>query len=201
MDLSLLLHAVTPSWTSVAMLLGYFTYLAVAGSILSGRIVPGATLSDGTRLHYRCNGLLLLVLLVFLLGIGGWMDIVSPTAIADRGLELLSTTLIFSVLVTNILYMVGCRSRDQSSSFKPHTTGNLIQDWWFGIQLNPQIMGLDLKFFFVRAGMMGWLLINISVLVKCIQENNLSQSMILYQLFCVLYIMDYFFYEEYMTST
>lgn len=38
------------------MLLGYFTYLAVAGSILPGKIVAGATLSDGTRLHYRCNG-------------------------------------------------------------------------------------------------------------------------------------------------
>ncbi|XP_028079536.1 uncharacterized protein LOC114281293 isoform X3 [Camellia sinensis] len=62
-------------------------------------------------------------------------------------------------------------------------------------------MGTDLKFFFVRAGMMGWLLINLSVLAKCVQDSNLSQSMILYQLFCVLYILDYFFYEEYMTST
>ncbi|XP_047976549.1 delta(14)-sterol reductase [Salvia hispanica] len=201
MDLTLLLHSFTPSWTSVAMLLGYFTYLAIFGSILPGKVVPGATLSDGTRLHYRCNGLLLLFLLVILLGIGGWMDLLSPTAIADRGLELLSATLVFSVLVTNILYMVGCKSHDQSSSLRPHTTGNLIEDWWFGIQLNPHFMGLDLKFYFVRAGMLGWLLINLSVLVKSIQESNLSQSMILYQLFCVIYIMDYFIHEEYMTST
>lgn len=85
------------------MLLGYFTYLAIFGSILPGKVVPGATLSDGTRLHYRCNGqkydfctpikisfsfslsfcvvpgLLLLFLLVILLGIGGWMDLLSPT--------------------------------------------------------------------------------------------------------------------------
>ncbi|KAK6147134.1 hypothetical protein DH2020_018046 [Rehmannia glutinosa] len=185
MDLNALLHAFTPSLTSVAMLLAFFTYLAIAGSILPGRIVPGVTLSDGTRLHYRCNGLLLLILLVSLLGIGGWMDLVSPTAIADRGLELLSTTLIFSLFVTLLLYMAGCRSRSQSSSFKPHFTGNLIHDW----------------FYFVRAGMMGWLLINLSVLAKWIQETDLSRSMILYQIFCVLYILDYFFYEEYMTST
>lgn len=102
---------------------------------------------------------------------------------------------------------------------------------WFGIQLNPQFMGIDLKyvshlsimvislkwclfrmcyyiivvkpfecivmcllsnetffcrFFFVRAGMMGWLLINLSVLAKCIQEANLNRSMILYQLFCAV---------------
>ncbi|XP_028113691.1 delta(14)-sterol reductase-like [Camellia sinensis] len=49
--------------------------------------------------------------------------------------------------------------------------------------------------------MMGWLLINLSILAKSVQDANLSQSMILYQLFCVLYILDYFFYEEYMTST
>ncbi|XP_028079535.1 uncharacterized protein LOC114281293 isoform X2 [Camellia sinensis] len=65
----------------------------------------------------------------------------------------------------------------------------------------PQLQYLVFLFFFVRAGMMGWLLINLSVLAKCVQDSNLSQSMILYQLFCVLYILDYFFYEEYMTST
>ncbi|KAL0410050.1 UNVERIFIED_CONTAM: Delta(14)-sterol reductase [Sesamum latifolium] len=128
-------------------------------------------------------------------------SITVATAIADRGLELLSTTLIFSALVTFLLYIAGCRSRDQSSSLKPHISGNLIHDWWFGIQLNPQFMGIDLKFYFVRAGMMGWLLINLSVLAKCILETNISRSMIPYQLFCVLYILDYFFYEEYMTST
>ncbi|KAM3217710.1 delta(14)-sterol reductase isoform X1 [Capsicum annuum] len=201
MDLNQLFISLSPSCTSVAMLLSFFLYLATVGSILPGKLVPGVTLSDGTRLHYRCNGLLSLLLLVLLLGVGSQMNLVSPTAIADRGLELLSTTFIFSVLVTLMLYLVGLNSRAKSSSLKPHVSGNLIHDWWFGIQLNPEFMGIDLKFFFVRAGMMGWLLINLSVLAKCIIEDKLSQSMILYQIFCGLYILDYFFYEEFMTST
>ncbi|KAF2594751.1 hypothetical protein F2Q70_00043806 [Brassica cretica] len=57
------------------------------------------------------------------------------------------------------------------------------------------------RFFFVRAGMMGWLLINLSILAKSVQDDSLSQSMILYQIFCALYILDYFVHEEYMTST
>ncbi|KZV56401.1 delta14-sterol reductase [Dorcoceras hygrometricum] len=193
------------------MILSFFTYLAIAGSLLPGKVIPGAALSDGTRLHYRCNGLLSLIVLVFLLGIGGWMDFVSLTAIADRGPELFSTAFVFSVFVTFLLYIIGYNSRSQSSSLKPHVTGNFIHDWWFGIQLNPQFMGIDLKyvftpkmlarFYFVRAGMIGWLLINLSVLAKCIQTTDLSRSMILYQLFCVLYILDYFYFEEYMTST
>ncbi|KAH7553427.1 hypothetical protein JRO89_XS12G0010600 [Xanthoceras sorbifolium] len=232
MDLGILLHALTPSLDSVAILVTFFTYLAIFGSILPGKVVQGAVLRDGTRLSYRCNGLLSLVLLVGLLGVGAWMNFISPTVctrylsllasspafadsqfvgighndgtnlnkfkivISDRGLELLSTTFIFSFLVTLVLYAAGGRSRNQGSSLKPHVTGNLIHDWWFGIQLNPQFMGIDLK-----AGMMGWLLINLSILAKSVLDSTLSRSMILYQTFSVLYILDYFVYEEYMTST
>ncbi|KAK4582937.1 hypothetical protein RGQ29_025915 [Quercus rubra] len=145
--------------------------------------------------------LLSLLLLVALLGMAAKMDYISPTVISDRGLELLSATFVFSCIVNLVLYAAGCKSRNQGSSLKPHLTGNLIHDWWYGIQLNPQCMGIDLKFFFVRAGMMGWLIINLSVLARSIQDATLSRSMILYQLFSLLYILDYFFYEEYMTST
>ncbi|TXG58345.1 hypothetical protein EZV62_016174 [Acer yangbiense] len=201
MDLGILLHALTPSLESVAILVTFFTYLAIFGSILPGKVVQGVVLRDGTRLHYRCNGLLSLLLLVGLLGVGAWMNFVSLTVISDRGLELLSTTFIFSVLVTLVLYAAGSRSHNQGSSLKAHVTGNLIHDWWFGIQLNPQFLGIDLKFFFVRAGMMGWLLINLSILAKSVFDGPLSRSMILYQTFSALYILDYFVYEEYMTST
>ncbi|XP_017247412.1 delta(14)-sterol reductase [Daucus carota subsp. sativus] len=201
MDLNHLLNSLIPSWNSAGLLLVYFTYLRLAGSVLPGKLVPGVTLSDGSRLYYRCNGLASLVLLVALLGLGAWADFVSPAVIADRGLELLSTTFIFSVIVTSLLCAVGSKSSSQSSSLKPYVTRNKLNDWWLGIQLNPHFMGIDLKFFFVRAGMMGWLLINLSVLGKCFENSSLSQSMILYQLFCLLYILDYFIHEEYMTST
>ena len=44
------------------------------------------------------------------------------------------------------------------------------------------------RFFFVRAGMMGWLLINLSILAKSVQDDSLSQSMILYQIFCAVHL-------------
>ncbi|GAV61694.1 LOW QUALITY PROTEIN: ERG4_ERG24 domain-containing protein, partial [Cephalotus follicularis] len=184
----------------VAILVIYFTYLAIAGSLLPGKVVPGIILPDGTRLHYRCNGLASLLSLIMLLGVGARLNFIS-LEISDRGLELLSVTFIFSFLVTLVLYAAACNSRNIGSSLKPHVTGSLLHDWWFGIQLNPQFMAIDLKFFFVRAGMMGWLLINLSILAKSVQGSTLSGSMILYQLFCALYILDYFVYEEYMTST
>ncbi|CAL9246583.1 unnamed protein product [Arabidopsis halleri] len=201
MDLGVLLPSLIPSSQSVYVLVFYFVYLAVAGEILPGKVIRGVLLSDGSQLRYRCNGLLALTLLVAILGICAKLGIVSPLMVADRGLELLSATFIFCVLVTLALYVTGRNSSDKSSSLKPHVSGNLVHDWWFGIQLNPQFMSIDLKFFFVRAGMMGWLLINLSILAKSVQDGSLSQSMILYQIFCALYILDYFVHEEYMTST
>lgn len=132
MDLGLLLHALIPSSTSVAILAAFFTYLAVVGPILPGKVVPGVILQDGSRLHYRCNGLLSLLLLVALLGMAAKMDYISPTVISDRGLELLSATFVFSCIVTLALYAAGCKSRNQGSSLKPHLTGNLIHDWYLG---------------------------------------------------------------------
>ncbi|XP_068659010.1 delta(14)-sterol reductase [Aristolochia californica] len=201
MDLEPLFLSLVPSWTSIQFLGAFLLYLAVAGSLLPGKVVPGAVLSDGTRLHYRCNGLVSLLSLVGLLGIGISMKLISPSVIADKGLELLSVTFLFSFLVSVVLNMSGLKSKDQGSSLKPHVSGNIIHDWWFGIQLNPSFMGVDLKFFFVRAGMMGWLLINLSILAKSLLDGNFHRSMILYQLFCAWYVLDYFFYEEYMTST
>ncbi|PKA66860.1 Delta(14)-sterol reductase [Apostasia shenzhenica] len=201
MEVGSLLACLLPSWSSVSILAFYLGYLALAGAILPGKVVPGAVLSDGTRLHYRCNGLLSLFLLVALLGIAINMQLISLTGIADKGTELLSVTFIFSVIVSLLLYITGCKSQERSPSLMAHVTGNFFHDWWFGIQLNPHFLGIDLKFFFVRAGMMGWLFINLSIFLKSLQIGNVEFSIILYQLFCTLYIIDYFFYEEFMTST
>lgn len=54
----------TWNMTQAGMLVGFFFYLAIAGSLLPGKVVPGAVLSDGTRLYYRCNGMWL-VLFIF----------------------------------------------------------------------------------------------------------------------------------------
>ena len=43
-----------------------------------------------------------------------------------------------------------------------------------------------LRFFLIRAGMMGWLFINLSLFAKIYQAGNANLSVILYQLFCVV---------------
>ncbi|KAK8681504.1 hypothetical protein V6N13_053906 [Hibiscus sabdariffa] len=79
--------------------------------------------------------------------------------------------------VASALYIAGCKCRSQSTSLKPHFTGNFIIDWYMGVQLNPHFLGINLKFFFLRAGMMGWILINLSNLAKSVEIGSLTLSM------------------------
>ncbi|KAL4273960.1 hypothetical protein GQ457_13G019260 [Hibiscus cannabinus] len=199
MEMPSLLYALIPSCSSVGIYMMYLAYVAIASFILPAKVVPGRTLQDGTRLHYRCNGLLTLVSLIGLLGLASNMNLISLTLISNRGLEMLSTSFMFSFVVASALYIAGCQCRSQSTSLKPHFTGNFIIDWYMGVQLNPHFLGINLKFFFLRAGMMGWILINLSNLAKSVEIGSLTLSMVLYQLFCLLHVVDFLYHEEKLT--
>jgi delta14-sterol reductase len=105
MDATALAASLVPSWSAVVVLFSYLGYLATAGAVLPGKLVPGAVLPDSSRLHYRCNGLVSLLLLLVLSALGVYMGWMSPTVIADRGIELLSATFIFSVIVGGITHL------------------------------------------------------------------------------------------------
>lgn len=184
------------------VLLGYLGVLALLRAVLPGPTIAGALLADKTRLYYKCNGLASLLVLIAGLGIGIRAGYISPTVIADHGGQMCTTTVMLCLVMSVWLLLRGYLSKSKSENLKPHVTGNLLEDWWFGVQLNPDFLGLDLKFFWIRAGMMGWLLINLSVAAKqYIDQGSLSLSMTLFQIFCAIYVLDYFWHEEYMTST
>ncbi|KAI5078357.1 hypothetical protein GOP47_0006028 [Adiantum capillus-veneris] len=192
----------SPSRHEVAVLLCYLLILALLDRGLPGRIVPGALLEDKTRIHYKCNGFLSLLLLSVAFTMGAAMRLYSLEVIAEKGVELFFTTLIFCFLVSLIIYTAGSGSKIKSSSLRPRKTGNFLHDWWFGVQLNPGFLGIDLKFFTIKAGMMGWFFLNLSIGAKQIQiEGSLTLPMILYQAFSMIYVLDFFWFEEYMTST
>ena len=85
------------------------------------------------------------------------------------------------------------------------------------------MLGLKLNFFWLRPSMMAWLFLNLgflgeyangrsgihsgnhiqSTIAKHYQLHGgkVSHSMILYQLFTNIYVVDYFVFEEFVTST
>ncbi|GAQ87345.1 delta14-sterol reductase [Klebsormidium nitens] len=191
-----------PTLEAALVILGYITFLAIAGAILPGKTYAGTVLADGSRISYKCNGFLLL--LVLLASLGGLVltGVVDPKYIARNRGALFTTDLAIAFALSCILYVQGLSSSSKAASFEPHVTSNPLQDWWCGVQLNPRFLGLDIKFFWYRPSMMGWLLINISLAAQQLDvRGSVSLPMILYQAFTAFYIFDYFWHEEYVTST
>jgi hypothetical protein len=43
------------------------------------------------------------------------------------------------------------------------THGNILADLWYGVELNPRMLGFDFKYFAYRPLIMGWALLILSI--------------------------------------
>ena len=61
---------------------------------------------------------------------------------------------------------------------------------------------MPVKLFWLKPSMTLWILLNVGFLAKHIQLfGTVHTPMTLYQIFTFIYVLDYFFFESYMTST
>jgi len=128
-----------------------------------------------------------------------YFNLISPDIVSRNYGSIISLVLILSFLVTVYLY-ISAYAFDLVE--KDHITGNLLKDFWLGVELNPRFGGLDLKMFALRPGMMGWTMINLSVAsLQYHKYGYLSDAMILHNIMAFIYVADYFFFEERMLST
>eukprot|EP00741_Cyanophora_paradoxa_P003481 tig00000711_g3381.t1 len=177
----------------------YVVGLALMGIVLPGKTYPGTLLADGTRKHYKCNGLLLFLCLLASLAAASKYGVVDPTLLHDRYTQFLIVANLAAVGLATVLYVKACIAGKRKHGF---LGGNALEDYWNGVELNPELFGIDVKFFWLRPSMMLWILINWSIASKQYAlHGELSNAMILYQCFTFLYTLDYFFFEPYMTST
>jgi Delta14-sterol reductase len=186
------------SWTVAT---SYIFILAVLGAALPGKVAPGALLPNGqpkVRLQYKCNGLLLTGVTVVGLGAAVWNGYVEGSWIADNYAQLFSAANAFALLLSVYLFVVGRLSRPKN--WLAHRS--VTEDFVMGAELNPHILGIDVKFFSYRPSMAGWLLINLSFLAK--QYDTLgfvTSRMMLYQVLTAWYVWDYFVHESKMVHT
>jgi len=126
----------------------------------------------------------------------GPLAVFKATLLVDEFHGLITAILIFSFLLSSWLY-VSARFRGIPSS------GNFLWDFWLGLELNPELFGVDLKLFALKPAMMGWTMINLSVAAKewDLLGGHLSPSMVVYQLLSFIYVFDYFWFEPLMLST
>lgn len=182
-------------WTA---LLGYIFSFALLGAILPGKVYTGSQLADGTRLRYKCNGLLVTGAIVTILTTAHLYGYVDGAWVALNYDRLFIASNIFAFVLSTVLFVKG-RLYRPPNWLRPRS---FIEDFVMGAELNPFLFGFDLKFLSYRPSMAGWLIINLSFLCRQYNElNYITGRMLLYQLTTMWYIWDYFVHEPKILNT
>lgn len=188
-------------WDAVFMFFSWLFFQAFLALLPVGKIHYGLPLKDGTRLRYRCNGFICLCLSVsaFMVAIHYELPI---EHVYNKLFQIMVTSLIFSYLMSLLLYI---RSLNlPSSKLAPSgSTGYIIYDFFMGHELNPKIGNLDLKFFCeMRPGLIGWLIINLCMVIKSFKDNiGPSPAHLLVTIFQGLYVFDALWFEDAILTT
>lgn len=186
-----------PSVPIVCTFIVYCIYSLSMMKILPGATVYGPITPKGNTPVYKDNGFIYFVItitlfwiLTFLLHPFG----ISPSVIYDRFDEVLFTLNAFSLLFCAVLYLKGkfCPSSTDSGS-----SGNIIFDYYWGMELYPRVFGFDVKVFTnCRFGMMVWALLVCVYTVKSYEMHGFVDSMFVSSFLQILYITKFFWWES-----
>jgi len=178
-----------------ALWFGYLAFLFVATKLLPGKRVEGAPLADGARLSYRLNGLTAFLLSCALLcaaQLAGY----SLSFVTRHFVSLWIWANVFAFGASAALYLAG---RNKPGA-KRH--GGFLGDYYYGVELNPRLWGVDIKMFSYVPSLAGLWILNASFGFTQLELHGaISQPMLLYLLFTCIYVFNYFQFETGMLYT
>lgn len=148
--------------------------------------------SEGKTRTFRLNGTSLFVIAVIVIGCGHTLDWLALEKIYSQFLSLFIVANIFAFGLSGYLFWRG-KSVEHDAPWR---------DYFFGRDLNPVWIGIDLKFFSYRPSLIALALFNISFAVVQFETyGQLTLAMTLYQGFTLVYIFNYFQFEYGMVHT
>jgi delta14-sterol reductase len=210
-----------PSCTDIMLLgkctigvMAWFLFQVFLERFLPCELVEGAPVKGDKnhRLVYRINGHLAfwVTTLVLLVGWPVWDESSSSLQFQSAPLDLLFDYYAELAFVTTILCF-GLSIYLYTSSFVGDDkiladggdSGIAVYDYFIGRELNPRIGNFDWKEFCeLRPGLIGWMLLNMSCMVKQHQQLGYSSgSMILLNLFQGFYVWDGLYQERAILTT
>ncbi|HJL16129.1 MAG TPA: DUF1295 domain-containing protein [Sandaracinaceae bacterium LLY-WYZ-13_1] len=180
-----------------AMAVGFVLFLFVGSKLVPGREQKGVKLDDGSRITYRLNGLALFLLTVAVAVGGTWLGVLDLGAVHRHFWGLFFAANVLSVAMTLVLFAQG-----RQRGHRHDGPLGLVWDLWYGVELNPSWLGVDVKMFSYRPSLIGLALINMSfAVVQWERYGELTTQMILYQAFTFIYVFNYFQFEYGMLYT
>jgi len=145
----------------------------------------------------RMNGFL--SLMVLLAAVPALVHFKVPLSIVSEKFFTLMTGTILLSYVTAIIVFISARWGLKSNINPKGNTGNILVDIFNGREMNPKLMGMDLKLQSLRYSMMLLAVLNVLLVTDNIISNKgeVSPALVLASAFQVLYAMDAMFFEEY----
>lgn len=178
-----------------------FLYTVLPGPIAQGQITPG-----GNLLSYCVNGWNAYWLTFILFCLCSFpvfnLNLFSPTIVYDNWTGIIIMANIFGYSLTVAAYIKARFWPSHPEDVK--WTGSFLYDLFMGAELNPRFGSMwDWKLFLNgRPGIIGWTIINLSMAAAQLRlHGTVSLGMILVNIFQMVYVADFFYYESWYLRT
>ncbi|XP_065832909.1 delta(14)-sterol reductase TM7SF2-like [Oscarella lobularis] len=181
---------------SLGVVVGFMLLQALLYCIPAGKAVSGSILRDGSRLKYRMNGLLSLIVSVGVFG-ALWYYRQPVTFVYDHFLEMITAVSIVAFVLSVVAHSMSLQRGVMLSEYG--NSGNFLYDFFMGRALNPRIASvLDMKMLiFGRFMLIGYILAGLSMLAKQYEtDGKVSLPMVLVCAMQFLYVFDGLYFEE-----
>jgi Delta14-sterol reductase len=190
--------------TATALVLGFVAALFAGALLLPGLERDGYPQLDGTRKTYKLTGMTLffvthVAVAVLVFGFG-----VSLTVLVTHFWSLFVVANLLAFGLTLALYLWGRRKGPvlRSTAFDAIRMPRLVRDLWFGNELNPTWLGVDMKMFMYQPSLIG---VNLLIVAFAFAQHDLHQT-VTPQTWCLLgfwwaYLFSHYVKEEFMLST
>ncbi|KAL0476369.1 delta-14-sterol reductase [Acrasis kona] len=199
MTFSVLLFYLMPNPTisSLSIYSSFFFLQLFLSYIIPGQYSKGLVLADGTQEVYLCNGLRCYLITIAIFFLGGFLKLWNLGLAYDNLLPLVSTSNYFAWASWLYIYIKGL------SSPKREPTEGVLNDIWYGIELNPKMFGSDCTLFFDgRVSLIGVVMVGLSYACKQYElAGYISTPMLLFTAFFSIYMFDFFWFEDHFITT
>ncbi|WJX48599.1 7-dehydrocholesterol reductase [Trifolium repens] len=184
-----------PTLLACKIIAVYGAFEAALQLLLPGKTVYGPISPAGNRPVYKANGVAAYLVTLLTYVALWWFGIFNPTIVYDHLGEIYSTLIFGSFIFCIFLYIKGHLAPSSTDS---GSSGNIIIDFYWGMELYPRIgKYFDIKVFTnCRFGMMSWAVLALTYCIKQYEENGkVADSMLVNTILMLVYVTKFFWWE------
>ncbi len=191
-------------WTATQMVLGFLAAMFLGAMWLPGIEREGYPQPNGERASYELTGMTLFFLTHVLLAVATFGFGVSLTPILRHFWSIFIVANAVALLWTLGLFAWGRRSGPvlRSEVGDAVKLPPVLRDLWFGNELNPRWLGVDIKLFMYQPSLIGVYLIVLSfAYAQWELHGSITPQMWCFVFFWFTYLFSHYVKEEFMLST